>query len=245
MLVATFFHDITLSNIRAMTTITALLETFCNSEVPQIIKDVLVGNLLGDGNISISNVINGTFHFGQSSIHKEYIVYLFAIYSGYTTQSVLSFRSFVDSRSGNTHFAYNFSLKASPLLAPLYQLFYKNGVKLVRWECMYTLLTPRALAIWIMDDGQHVTRGGVTLCTDNLTFYQVLNLILVLEMKFGLVCSIHTKNYSNRTKIYYRIYISKTTLTVLQNLVSNYMHPSILYKIHITRLIAPVVVLLN
>ena len=27
-------------------------------------------------------------------------------------------------------------------------------------------LTPRSLAFWIMDDGQAVKKGGVTLCTD-------------------------------------------------------------------------------
>ena len=77
---------------------------------------------------------------------------------------------------------------------------------------MYELLTPRAIAFWIIDDGQYTKRGGVTLCTDNFTFYEVLNLIFILEMKFNLVCTIHTKNYSNRTKKYYRIYISKVDL---------------------------------
>ena len=28
-------------------------------------------------------------------------------------------------------------------------------------------LTARSLAFWIMDDGQQVKRGGVTLCTDS------------------------------------------------------------------------------
>jgi hypothetical protein len=34
-------------------------------------------------------------------------------------------------------------------------------------------LTPRSLAFWIMDDGQQVKRGGVTLCTDSYSEEEV------------------------------------------------------------------------
>lgn len=210
-----------------MNTQLLLLQTFCDLETPQYIKDVLVGNILGDGHI---NNYYG-FMFAQSTIHKEYILFLFAIYAGYTTQKELSFRSFVDSRYNKTHSSLSFSLRASQIISILNKIFYDNRIKVIRWESMYTLLTPCVIAFWIMDDGQHVKRGGVTLCTDNYTYAEVFNLILILEMKFGLVCTIHTKNYSNRSKLYYRIYISGGSIPLLRSLVIEYMHPSMMYKI--------------
>ncbi len=48
--------------------------------MPQYIKDVLVGNLFGNGHLKSSQ----GFMFAQSTIHKEYILFVFAIYAGYT-----------------------------------------------------------------------------------------------------------------------------------------------------------------
>jgi len=139
----------------------------------------------------------------------------------------------VDSRSGKTHFSFfNLILKSSKILAILYDIFYQDNKKVVRWDCIYTLLTARAIAFWIIDDGQHVKRAGVTLCTDNYTFAEVINLILILEIKFGLVCTINTKNHSNRKNTYYRIYIHKSSIFLLRSLVSEYMHPSMIYKLN-------------
>ncbi len=84
-----------------------------------------------------------------------------------------------------------------------------------------------------MDDAQHVERGGVTLCTDNFSFDEVLLLKSVLEKKYKFICTIHNKNIK---KGYYRIYISAKSLPILQPLVSNYFHPSMLYKIQIKNL---------
>lgn len=88
------------------------------------------------------------------------------------------------------------------------------------------------MAYWICDDGQAVKKkgitAGVTLCTDSMTYGHVLVLKSVLENKFGFKCSIHTKRSTNT---YYRIYISKLSMPLLISLVSQYIHPSMLYKI--------------
>ena len=91
------------------------------------------------------------------------------------------------------------------------------------------LFTPISLAYWIMDDGQFNGKNiGLTLCTDSFNYDEVLILKTILENKFKLKCSIHNKNIQ---KNHYRIYISNTSLPLLQSLVSNYMHPSFKYKI--------------
>lgn len=79
-----------------------------------------------------------------------------------------------------------------------------------------------------MDDGQAVKRGGVTLCTDNFTHAEVLEMKRVLECKFNLQCTIHNKNIA---KGYYRIYISRKSLAELRELVRPYMVASMMYKV--------------
>jgi LAGLIDADG DNA endonuclease family len=44
-----------------------------------------------------------------------------------------------------------------------------------------------------MDDGQEVKRGGVTLCTDNFSYEEVLLLKSVLETNYKITSTIHKK----------------------------------------------------
>jgi hypothetical protein len=76
-----------------------------------------------------------------------------------------------------------------------------------------------------MDDGQYVKNGGLTLCTDNFTSEEVQRLKLILESKYGLICTLHKKNNNQR------IYLSGKSMPVLLNLVRPYMHTSFMYKL--------------
>lgn len=210
--------------------ITQLLTT-----LPQEIIDTLVGTILGDGRMNFTTFSNASFYFEQSINHKHYLYYLFGLLSVYANSLEPHYRRYVDGRTGRITESYWFSLKSSPVFGIFAELFYKpvgeGYIKHIPWAHMYDLLTPRAIAYWIMDDGQYVARGGITLCTDNYAFKDVLALMLILEQKFGLVCSIHTKDYANRSKKYYRIYVSGKSLPNLRSLVESYMHPTMMYKL--------------
>ena len=54
-------------------------------------------------------------------------------------------------------------------------------------------LTTRGLAFWIMDDGQQVRRGGVTLCTDSFKSEEISILREALKTNFNLITTIHQK----------------------------------------------------
>jgi hypothetical protein len=56
---------------------------------------------------------------------------------------------------------------------PLADMFLDiNGSKIIHLN-IADHLTLRSLAFWIMDDGQQVKRGGVTLCTDSFNSKEV------------------------------------------------------------------------
>lgn len=108
---------------------------------------------------------------------------------------------------------------------------------------MFELLTERALAYWIQDDGQTFNKGGLALCTDSFTLIEIEVLKLILEIKFGLKCTLHFKQNIKRdtqkllldptfvANKYVRIYISGRSFPILVPLVEKFIHPSMLYKI--------------
>jgi len=110
-----------------------------------------------------------------------------------------------------------------PCLTELYSLFYLNDIKIIP-NNIYELLTPVALAHMIMGDGS-VQRYGLIICTDSYSLEDVVRLINVLIIKFTLECSLH----SHKNK--YRIYIRQGSMAPLFNIVSSYMHSSMLYKL--------------
>ena len=122
----------------------------------------------------------------------------------------------------------------SPLaeeLKPLADMFLDNkGNKIIPLN-IAEHLTARSLAFWIMDDGQQVKRGGVTLCTDSFNTEEVSLLREALTNKFNLVTSIHHKTGKNGS-IYERIYINKSSLDKIKPLLKEHFHDTMLYKIN-------------
>jgi len=98
-----------------------------------------------------------------------------------------------------------------PCFTEIYSLFYVNNVKLIPGN-IYELLTPVALAHMIMGDGLY-KNGGLTLCTDCYSVKDVVKLLNVLVIRYGLICSMQQHN-----KGQYRIYIQKKSLKLLDSI---------------------------
>jgi ubiquinol-cytochrome c reductase cytochrome b subunit len=97
-------------------------------------------------------------------------------------------------------------------------------------EIIYYLLSPIALAFWIIDDG-YKHGSGLVICTDCFTIDEVIRLINVLMIRYRLNCTLHTENRGN--KQYHRIYIRAKSMPLLRSIVIPNMAPSILYKLGI------------
>jgi hypothetical protein len=114
-----------------------------------------------------------------------------------------------------------------PCITEIHELFYVNGKKIVP-NNIYELLDPVALAHLIMGDGSYLEGGGLLLCTDSYSIQEVVILINVLIIRYKLKCTIRVRN-----KNQYRIYISRSSIKILQSFVSSYIESSMLYKIHL------------
>jgi len=103
-------------------------------------------------------------------------------------------------------------------------IFYINKKKVIP-EDIYNLLTPVALAHFIMGDGS-VQRHGLILCTDSYELIDIVRLMNVLIIKYNIDCKLR---YHTPTQP--RIYISERSMPIVRNLVKPYMTESMLYKI--------------
>jgi len=98
------------------------------------------------------------------------------------------------------------------------------------------MLTPVAIAHMIMGDGSvklkpcGMRNGGVLiLCTNSYSLEDIVRLMNVLMIRYRLECTIHLKRQNN--KISHMIYIRQGSMPSLLNIVSPFMHYSMLYKL--------------
>ena len=90
------------------------------------------------------------------------------------------------------HDCYRFNTYAFSSLLDLYKLFYNSNKKKVIPNNIEELLTPLALAIWIMDDGTFKS-PGVRIATNCFTKQEVELLVKALEKKFNIKSSLKKK----------------------------------------------------
>ena len=122
---------------------------------------------------------------------------------------------------GVVHTWYQFSTKSLSSWNDLQALWYVNGVKVVP-QNIFEMLTPISLAYWVCDDGGK-SGNGFHFATNAFTTEDVQLLINVLQNKFDLKCSIHSRN---------RIYVWVSSIKQLSNIVQPYVHNSMSYKIN-------------
>lgn len=204
--------------------------------VPSKIWEILTGELLGDGYISYdplkNPLINGRIEFTFSAKILHYVNYLkyHALASICTASKPTPWPN--PELTGKDPIQYWFSTKRLPAISNLHQLWYKvvdgKYIKILPLN-LEELLTPVALAHWIMGDG-YFTDGCLKICTDNFTKEEVLRLINILHVKFGIKASINKRTNPNG-EVKWRIRVSKLSMDKLITIVSPYIIPEMYYKL--------------
>jgi len=195
---------------------------FSNSDDHQKYLDqAMVGLLLGDGTLRKKYEGGSTyFKFAQGQVNSDYLHHVFDIFkhAGYVLMDAPSPGKSVV--KGKVYQWYQFSTQSIPAWNALHALWYVNGVKVVPAN-IFDLLTPVSLAYWHMDDGGW-NKGGINLNTNSFTKAEVTLLAEVLRTKFGLKCSVQSRN---------RLYIWSSSTAQFCDLIRPYVHPSMVYKI--------------
>lgn len=212
----------------------SLSSTFLDSLfIPLKTWEIVTGELLGDGYIRYDPEqpkINGRLEFTFSSNILHYINYLkFNALSYICTESQPT--PWID-KSKNKIIQYWFSTIRMSAISDLHKHWYKKvGDKYIKVlpNNIEELLTPLAIAHWIMGDGYF--SGSVLICTDNFAKEEVIKLMEILEKKFSIMTNIRERKLKDRSV--WRIYVRKSSLDELKLLIRPYMIEEMLYKIGI------------
>ena len=204
--------------------------------IPSTVWEVITGELLGDGYISYNPInkpmVNGRLEFTFAAKILDYVNYLkFNVLSSICTPSDPTPWS-NPKMEGKGPTQYWFSTKRLPAITSLHQLWYKQEgnkfIKVLPFN-IEELLTPIALAHWIMGDGYFID-GCLKICTDNFTKEEVLRLIQVFHVKFDIKATINQRTNSDGAVVW-RIRISKLSMDKLISIVRPYIIPEMLYKL--------------
>jgi len=195
--------------------------------MPDNIKDVLIGIILGDAHIvKRSSTSNARLMYAQTAIaHKAYFEYVYSFFHSFCAKDYITKAKVSrDKRTNKIYSSISFTTMQLPCFNVFRQLFYVSKVKTVP-NNIYELLTPKGLAFWIMDDGSKQGKG-LHISVYAFTNEDVDKLMFVLQDKFNLRCSIHY-NRDNKP----RIFIFKESMENLITLVKPYFIGEMLYKL--------------
>ena len=195
--------------------------------LPNDIKDILVGIMLGDGHIvKRSPTANSRLVYAQTALaHKEYFNYVYSIFKPFCVNDYMPQPRVVrDNRTKKTYSAISFTTMQLPCFNVYREMFYLLNVKKVP-DNIQNILTARGLAFWIMDDGSR-HGNGLHLSVYAFSNLDVDKLMFTLQDKFELKCSIHY-NRDNKP----RIYIFKESMDNLRLLVNPFFIKEMLYKL--------------
>lgn len=97
------------------------------SNLNPLLKDILVGCLLGDGWLD-KQKLNARFRFEQSNKRKEFSFHLYGYLSAYCRSSP-KLRERLDKRTNKVYYTWHFSTRSLPIFTDMYNLFYKDKKK--------------------------------------------------------------------------------------------------------------------
>lgn len=190
---------------------------------------MLIGSLLGDGHMEKDKHGFGSrFVFYQSKLNGEYLLWLHSCLSdlGYCKKDIPVIKSRTSNKTELRCYYFRFRTFTFSSFNWIYDSFYINNRKVIP-SFIGEYLTPLALAIWIMDDGSLYKNKGLKFCTNSFTLKEIKILQKILFDKYNLKSTIHRTGLINQ----YNIYILKSSMNDLINIVKPHIHPTMMYKI--------------
>ena len=182
----------------------------------QLQRSLIIGSILGDGYIRIIPGRKDAFlEINHSIKAKEYVDWKYSQLKNICES---------EPKERNTNegrVAYRFFTKQNHEITDLFNLFYKEGKKVIPTNLKLDAIM---LAIWFMDDGSKSRKFDVYLNCQQFSLSDQKRLVSKLR-EFGL------KVRLNRDKKYYRIRFLKESVPQLNQIINPYIIPSMRYKL--------------
>lgn len=180
-----------------------------NEKLKSEIFEITTGILLGDGNLQKPKGCKYyRLRFAQNSIRQDYVMHLFKKYqNGLQITNLVSTKPLVTQKKPRSYSyqtktnklnkkSYCFETRLSSAFDEHANIFYFNNFSkknlCTNLKIFDTILTPKALAYWYMDDGTWPNKNAKTLqlCTHGYEIHQVQYLSDLLNSKFKLITKV-------------------------------------------------------
>lgn len=203
------------------------------------LKEILVGLLLGDGNMQTFSITGETWRFRilqGGDNHFPYISHLREILDSWTNMDIKEYYEVRINDNNKIYKKWYFNTLSFKQFSELGNAFYplkdSNSFsnirkKVIPYELEYWL-TDKSLAYWFMDDGSNKWNNkikAIRFCTDSFTESEVDLLSNVIYSKFGLKAR---KTLNNKNK--WRLYFGTENYELIKKLIYSHVIPSMLYK---------------
>ncbi len=192
-------------------------------------KEFLIGAILGDGNLRFVNKNREVSFIVDHGVNqKNYVFWKYEIMRNWVlTEPKELTRMYHKDKTRNLK-SFRFSTISHPVFTSLYNLFYKNGIKIIPDNIKDVLKSPFSLAVWLMDDGNK-NHQAVFLNTQQFSKNEQEILRECLANNFGLETTIN-KHWVYKGKQLYRIRVDTKSTRKLYELVKDFLLPSMQYK---------------
>jgi ubiquinol-cytochrome c reductase cytochrome b subunit len=189
---------------------------------------ILMGSLLGDAFAEQHG--NGTrICFQQEYLNSHYLMWFHNYLSkfGYCNETTPKITTRLG-KEGKLRYVSRFKTYTFTSFNWIHTAFYTENKKIVPCK-IEEFLSPLALSVWIMDDGvRSRVSSGLKLATNNFSLKEVEILANILRKKYNLKTSIIKTGVLNQ----YNIYIPKSSMIKLVEIIRPYLHTSMYYKLN-------------
>lgn len=194
------------------------------------LKSIFIGIMLGDGSLyrsSPTSNVRFEISFGQK--YELFALHLGEIFKEFMSNPVKS----LEVKGINKAYTnYRLKTKSLPLFVTYYNMFYRYNKDLNKFvkiipENIIEFMDPIVLAYLIMTDGNFDKgRNRVRIYTNSYKKEEVESLALAINEKFNIYTGVlHDRNNQ------WILTIGAKNLTLLRNIVSEYFHDSMKYRI--------------
>ena len=173
--------------------------------------DVIIGSLLGDGYL-VKTTRGYALRCNHGIQQESYLNWKYRVLKSLTNSSPQRYENSI-----------YFRTVSHQLFAKLRTIFYRGNKKIIS-KLFQQWLTPRALAVWLMDDGSR-DKNQIRINTQSFSQKENIMLAKILEATFGIKATL------NRDKHLFRLRISQQSMPRLRQFVRKYFVPSMLYKL--------------
>ena len=185
-----------------------------------------MGSLLGDAYAEQHG--NGTrICFQQEHLNYQYLLWFHDYLSkyGYCSETTPKITTRMG-KGGKLRYVSRFKTYTFTSFNWIQAAFYSDNKKRLPSN-IGKYLSPLALSVWIMDDGGKLS-SGLKIATNNFSLNEVENLAEILRKNYNLKTSIIKTGALNQ----YNLYISKTSMKDLVEIIKPYLQTSMYYKLN-------------